>query len=675
MVTLPEPAMNRNVRNRRTGPLLCLAVLAAFGIVFAHAAPASGGRGYTEYSIGKASAPRPGKVEPGMMLVGGGDWPYDAFRWMIEKSGHGHIVILRASGAKEAQDEFYTAIGGVASARTFVFNDRKGASDPALLAAIDNADGIFIAGGDQANYVRYWKGTPLNVAIDRHVRAGKPIGGTSAGLAILGAYAYGAMDGGSITSEEAMRDPLGPAVTLVGVFLHLPGLEHVITDSHFSKRDRLGRLIAFVANLRHGGAREAVGLGIDEGAALCIDGDGLARLYPGKEGGYAWLVQPTRPSSTIAAGRPLELGGVRITGIGADSRLHLPSLDVDAPAFSRIADVHAGVLASRESGAAAPKPASSPVLVVHGGAGFERKDVNAAEEAGIRAALTLALRRGHAALAAGKPALDAVTAALTVLEDDPLFNAGKGAVFTHDGRNELDASLMDGATLAAGAVAGVHRVRNPILLARAVMEHSPHVMMVGDGAEAFAKEQGIALVDPSYFRTEKRWEQLQQALREDAAGQPHARLETARHFGTVGAVALDREGRLAAGTSTGGMTDKRYGRVGDSPIIGAGTYANATCAVSGTGWGEYYIRVVAAHEICSRMAYLKESPQQAGAAVIERQIPAMGGDGGAIVLAADGRAAAPFNTEGMARGWIGADGEPHVAIFSDEALPEPPAAH
>jgi len=312
--------------------------------------------------------------------------------------------------------------------------------------------------------------------------------------------------------------------------------------------------------------------------------------------------------------------------------------------------------------------AAVPVLVIHGGAGVERKDLTPAEEKAARAALRQALLSGHQALSAGKPALEAVTAAITVLEDDPTFNAGKGAVFTHDGRNELDASLMDGATLKAGAVAGVQRVRNPILLAEAVMQHSAHVMMVGQGAETFATSQGIALVDPAYFRTEKRWQQLQKALREEASGQAHADLETARHFGTVGAVALDAQGHLAAGTSTGGMTNKRYGRVGDSPIIGAGTWADARCAVSGTGWGEYYIRTAAAHEICARMRYQGQTPEQAGKGVINDTIPQMGGDGGAIVLSADGKAATPFNTQGMYRGWIGADGVPHVAIFANETL-------
>lgn len=320
------------------------------------------------------------------------------------------------------------------------------------------------------------------------------------------------------------------------------------------------------------------------------------------------------------------------------------------------------------------------VLLIHGGAGVVRKDMTPADEAAVRAALELALRKGHEQLSAGKPALDAVTAAITVLEDDPHFNAGKGAVFTHDGKNELDSSLMDGATRKAGAVAGVHTVKNPILLARAVMEKSEHVMMVGQGAEIFAKEQGVTLVDPSYFRTEKRWQQLQKALKEEASGQAHADLghpdlEPAKHFGTVGAVALDRQGHLAAGTSTGGMTNKRYGRVGDSPIIGAGTYADAGCAVSGTGWGEFYIRAAAAHDICARMAYLKETPQQAGETVINQIIPKLGGDGGAIVLGADGAIGTPFNTEGMYRGWIGADGVPHVALYSDEMLPShPPAA-
>lgn len=321
--------------------------------------------------------------------------------------------------------------------------------------------------------------------------------------------------------------------------------------------------------------------------------------------------------------------------------------------------------------APAPAPEAAPLLVIHGGAGVQRAGLSAEEERAARTALRSALLQGHAELKAGRPALAAVTRAITVLEDDPTFNAGRGAVFTHDGRNELDAALMDGATRRAGAVAGVQRVRNPILLAQAVMAHSAHVMMVGQGAETFAAEQGITLVDPSYFRTEKRWQQLQRALQEEKAGQAHAELETARHFGTVGALALDAEGKLAAGTSTGGMTNKRYGRVGDSPVIGAGTWADEGCAVSGTGWGEYYLRTAAAHEICARVRLAGASAGQAGREVINGMIPALGGDGGAIVLTAKGEVGLPFNTEGMYRGWIGADGVPHVAIFADDMLQLP----
>ena len=310
--------------------------------------------------------------------------------------------------------------------------------------------------------------------------------------------------------------------------------------------------------------------------------------------------------------------------------------------------------------------AVSPVLVIHGGAGVIKRDMTPTREKAVRAAMTQALQNGYAQLKAGKPALDAVAAAITVLEDDPNFNAGKGAVFTHDGKNELDAAIMDGNTLSAGAVAGVRRIKNPIQLARAVMEQTPHVMLSGDGAEAFAQSIGMPLVDPSYFRTEERWQQLQKALKEDAAKQPHADVETAKHFGTVGAVALDAQGHLAAGTSTGGMTDKRWGRIGDSPIIGAGTYANSGCAVSATGWGEFYIRTVAAHEICMKVTQMRVPLKRAAAEVINQEIPSMGGNGGAIALDADGQISIPFNTDGMYRGWIGADGVPHVALYGDE---------
>ena len=314
-------------------------------------------------------------------------------------------------------------------------------------------------------------------------------------------------------------------------------------------------------------------------------------------------------------------------------------------------------------GIATMSHAATPVLVIHGGAGVVANDVTPEREKAVRASLQRALEAGYAELKVGKAALDAVTAVITVLEDDPLFNAGKGAVFNHAGKNELDAAIMDGATLAAGSVANVHRVKNPILLARAVMEKSPHVMLVGDGAEEFARSAGIELVDAKYFYTESRWQQLQSALKEER--EKTASPTKAPHHGTVGAVALDAQGHLAAGTSTGGMTNKRYGRVGDSPIIGAGTYANAKCAVSATGWGEFYIRANAAHDICARVEYKGESVAQAAKDVVMDVVPKLGGDGGVIALDADGNFATPFNTEGMYRGWVDKDGKVHIAIFAE----------
>jgi beta-aspartyl-peptidase (threonine type) len=630
--------------------------------------------GYQYFEIGDVSAQRPAPTTPGVLLVGGGDWPYDAFRWFIERAGHGRIVILRASGTDEAQKEFFSAIGGIAAAQTIVFSDRRAASDAAVLRIVREADGLFLAGGDQANYVRYWKDTPLATLINARVAAGMPIGGTSAGLAILGAWGYGALDGGSITSPEALADPLGNAVTLVGDFLRVPRLGRVITDSHFSQRERLGRLIAFIARLsREHGRSDIVGLGIDEYTAVAIDGDGRGRVYSGNDG-RAWIVTPHAAAPRLMRGEALTIRDVAVAGVGAGGSVQFPSMAMTSPNESTIVQVIDGKLGGRDETAgsrASTSSSATTMLVIHGGAGVERATMTATDEKASRDALTRALLAGHAVLKRRGTALDAVSTAITILEDDPQFNAGRGAVFTHDGRNELDAAVMDGATRRAGSVAGVQHIRNPIRLARAVMENSEHVMMVGEGAEAFAKSQGFERVDAAYFRTEKRWQQLQRALREEKAGQAHAEVETAKHFGTVGAVARDKHGDLAAGTSTGGMTNKRYGRVGDAPIIGAGTYADDLCAVSGTGWGEFYIRAVAAHEICARVRYGGQNIRDAANAVINTEIPKRGGDGGAIAMSSDGAIALPFNTEGMFRGWIGADGVPHVAIYKNDPLPLP----
>src|SRR5438874_3071678 len=293
------------------------------------------------------------------------------------------------------------------------------------------------------------------------------------------------------------------------------------------------------------------------------------------------------------------------------------------------------------------------MLVMHGGAGtITRQSMTPETEKQYRETLEQALRPGQAILAKGGTSLDAVEASIRLLEDSPLFNAGKGAVFTHEGRNELDASIMDGKNKRAGSVAGVTIIKNPISAARAVMEKSPHVMMAGKGAELFATQAGLEIVDPSYFWTERRWKELQRDLMKET--------QSSDHKGTVGAVALDQAGNLAAGTSTGGTTNKQFGRVGDTPIIGAGTYAsNDSVAVSCTGTGEFFIRWTVAHDIAALVQYKEMTVEQAGNEVIHRKLenlkPKMG-DGGCIILDRNGNFAMPFNTEGMYRGWVGGDG-------------------
>jgi beta-aspartyl-peptidase (threonine type) len=314
---------------------------------------------------------------------------------------------------------------------------------------------------------------------------------------------------------------------------------------------------------------------------------------------------------------------------------------------------------------------------LHGGAGtIERAELTRDLETRYRDALREAAERGGAILTSGGSALDAVTATVTYLEDNELFNAGRGAVFTAEGRNELDASIMDGRTRAAGAVAALTHTRNPVRAARAVMEHSAHVMLVGAGADTFAGSQGLEQVDAAYFFTEGRWQQLEELLRRQnlslpprPPGAPTAEQARAAEapddhtFGTVGAVAFDRDGNLAAATSTGGTTGKRWGRVGDSPIIGAGTYAdNASCAVSATGHGEFFIRAAVAHDICAQVEYLELPLEQAVANVLGK-MKDLGGNGGVIAIDARGDVVLDFNSEGMFRGVATSAGRREVAIY------------
>ena len=315
-------------------------------------------------------------------------------------------------------------------------------------------------------------------------------------------------------------------------------------------------------------------------------------------------------------------------------------------------------------------------FVIHGGAGvISRGSLTPEKEKAYRAKLEEALMGGYKALQDGKTSLDAVQIAINLLEDSPLFNAGKGAVFTADGKNELDAAIMDGKDLKAGAVAGLRHVKNPINLARAVMEKSSHVMMIGDGAEQFAKEQNIELVHEKYFFTQERWDALQKIIKQEKektipqnkkVSQVNLLEEPSNKFGTVGAVALDKNGNLAAGTSTGGMTYKKYGRVGDVPIIGAGTYANNdTCAVSATGWGEFFIRLGVARDISALMEYQAMPIQQAVDAVIQQKLQKAGGDGGVIAIDKFGNIGISFNSEGMYRGYVNSSGKPVVEIYKN----------
>jgi beta-aspartyl-peptidase (threonine type) len=339
-------------------------------------------------------------------------------------------------------------------------------------------------------------------------------------------------------------------------------------------------------------------------------------------------------------------------------------------------------------------------FVIHGGAGtIVRGKMTREMEESYRVMLTQALTTGYDILKRNGSGLDAVEAALKIMEDSPLFNAGKGAVFTNAGTNELDASIMDGKTLKAGAVSNLKHIKNPISLARLVMERSPHVMMVGDGAETFATQQGMKLMPQEYFYTERRWKELQQEKEEEKKAkeptkksqhaelpqpmqhselfkrtphdglreslrEPHTPFVGDKH-GTVGAAALDSEGNLAAGTSTGGLSNKKFGRVGDSPIIGAGTYANnLTCAISATGDGEYFIRSVVAHDISALMEY-RGMPLKEAAQTVINKVGKLGGTGGVIGIDKDGNTAMVFNTEGMYRGYMDASGKPVVEIYKE----------
>ncbi|KOO84689.1 cyanophycinase [Stenotrophomonas maltophilia] len=302
------------------------------------------GPGFAYYEVGDLEAPRSGPRVPAMMLMGGGEWVPEAFQWWLKQAGHGRVLILRASGKDELQDRLYHQIGGTTAVQTLVFDSRRGADDPAVLRVVAAADAIFIAGGDQSRYIRFWKGTALNRALNAHVRAGKPIAGTSAGLAILGGYAYGAMDGGSITSAGALADPMGRAVTLDSGFLQMPYLQRVVTDTHFDKRDRLGRLIVFVARaaLESGDPGiVGIGIGVDEDTALCVEPDGQAQVYSADGQGRVWVVSPGRGADRLVEGEPLRFHAVPVTVVASGSRMRLDDVQAEAD-YQAVADISDG---------------------------------------------------------------------------------------------------------------------------------------------------------------------------------------------------------------------------------------------------------------------------------------------------------------------------------------------
>ena len=616
----------------------------------------------------------------GVALVGGGGNVNSAFRWMISKSGGGDAVVITASGTVDYNKEIFE-LGGLNSVQTVNITSRDISDNDSVYNIIKNAEMLFIGGGDQSRYMHFWRGTKTQEAINYLLREKKvPVGGTSAGCAILSGIYYSGEEG-SVVSDEVLKNPFIQGVTLYNNdLLHVPYLEHIITDQHYLTRHRQGRHVSFLARIIKDWGIFADGIAPNERTAVCIDENGNAKVF-GESKAYFIKTDMSKKPEMVKANTPLEWNDNQ----RALFVYEIQGSDSGAGNFS-VADFNS----EKASGGKwywwwvdngnlkmqlATDTAKKYAMVIHGGAGtILKKNMTTQLEKEYTEALTNALQAGYKMISSGKSSLDAVQAAINILEDNPLFNARKGAVFTHDGRNEMDAAIMDGSNLMAGAVAGVSHVRNPINAALAVMQKSEHVMMSGEGADKFAKEAGCVMVSPKYFYTEARWKALKEAIKEDSIkSKSHSynlhKLGTINpdyKFGTVGAVALDHKGNLAAGTSTGGMTNKRFGRIGDSPIIGAGTYANnKTCAISCTGHGELFIKAVAAYDVSCLMEYKNMTLQEACEEVVLKKLVQLHGEGGLIGMDAKGNAAMVFNSAGMYRGVKNSDGEFLVAIYGN----------
>jgi L-asparaginase / beta-aspartyl-peptidase len=620
----------------------------------------------------------------GIALIGGGGDVDGAFRWMINRSGGGNVVVIRAYD-NYLYNKTIFKLGKVHSVETLLINSRELANNDTVARVIRNAEMLFITGGDQSNYMRFWRGTKTAEAINYLMNVKKvPVGGTSAGCAVLTGLYYSGENGSA--TAEALKNPYDSLVTLYNNdFLSPPYLQQVISDQHYLKRNRPGRHVTFMSRIITDWHIFPKGIAPDERTAVCIDENGDAQVF-GESNAYFLQTDSSRPPEVCLPGKPLqwiaenqairvyELPGSK-TGNGHFSVSDFsPSKAIGGRWYWWWVDN--GELKREAIEENDDDPEDKYVMVIHGGAGtILKQNMTPEKEAAYREGLQKALEAGYSVLRTGRSSIDAVETTIRILEDNPLFNAGKGSVFTHDGHNEMDAAIMNGQTLAAGAVAGVRTIRNPISAARAVMEKSEHVMMAGPGAEQFAREAGIEMVDTGYFWTKPRWDELQKALRADSAKAiksqgylPDGKLGSLNvdyKFGTVGCVALDHQGNLAAGTSTGGMTDKRYGRIGDSPLIGVGTYANnATVAVSCTGWGEFYIRNVVAHDLSALMEY-RGLPVRDAANTVIAKVGRLGGDGGLIALDKNGHMAMPFNTDGMYRGSVRSDGKIEVFIYKN----------
>ena len=560
-----------------------------------------------------------GKRPGPLIIAGGGALPDRIFDRFVELAGddEAHILIIPQASEKADAGSRGKAIFEERPHHSISILDLENRA--AALKAINQATGIWISGGMQNRLMQHLREVDGIVeAIQKRHQAGIVIGGSSAGAAVMSDIMIAGHD-----------LPLDRGLALWPT---------AVVDQHFAARKRMQRSLDTIS--RH---PEKIGVGIDENTAVLVQPNGSIEVI----GERGVTVIDARQSSK--GDQPLTLENIRVHRYRENS-----------PAFRISPQLTSG-------------DAESPIaIVVHGGAGkVDRKWLTKEREQQHREALERAVAAGLAVLETGGSSLEAVEAAIVILEDSPLFNAGKGAVFTRAETNELDASIMDGSNLDAGAVGGVTKIKNPIRSARAVMEDTPHVMLAGDGADQFAEKNGLEMVERSYFHTERRLQDLRKKLeqekRNDRKGdRASAQAEGTGYLGTVGAVALDTNGNIAAGTSTGGLTGKQYGRIGDSPIIGAGTYAkNGVGGISCTGHGEFFIRHAVAHDIVARSDYKAISLNAAATEVVEGVLVEAGGSGGVIGVDAAGNVTMRMNTESMWRSWRDGSGKRGTALTAD----------